>query len=52
MISNYGVVQTGYRKSQYIRLKELLRQHEIVITPGAYDVVSAQFLEKIGFPVA
>ena len=32
-------------------LREVLQQHEIVIAPGAYDAVSAQIIEKAGFPV-
>ena len=32
-------------------LKEVLQQHEIIIALGAYDTVSAQIIEKAGFPV-
>ena len=32
-------------------LREVLQQHEIVIAPGSYDAVSAQIIEKAGFPV-
>lgn len=35
-----------------MRLREVLQENEIVIAPGAYDAVSAQIIEKAGFPVA
>jgi 2-methylisocitrate lyase-like PEP mutase family enzyme len=32
-------------------LREILEREEIVIAPGAYDVVSAQVVEQAGYPV-
>jgi 2-methylisocitrate lyase-like PEP mutase family enzyme len=32
--------------------RELIETQDIIIAPGAYDVVSAQIIEKAGFPVA
>lgn len=32
-------------------LREILEREEIIIAPGAYDVVSAQIVEKAGYPV-
>jgi len=32
--------------------KALIENHEIIIAPGAYDVVSAQIIENAGFPIA
>jgi len=33
-------------------LRELIETQDIIIAPGAYDVVSAQIIEKAGFPIA
>ncbi|MFC1992770.1 oxaloacetate decarboxylase [Chloroflexota bacterium] len=33
-----------------MKLRELIAKEDIIITPGAYDVVSAQIIEKVGFP--
>ncbi len=33
-------------------LRELIETQDIIIVPGAYDVVSAQIIEKAGFPIA
>jgi len=33
-------------------LREVLNNEEIIIAPAAYDVVSAQIIEKAGFPLA
>lgn len=33
-------------------LRKLIESEEIIIAPGAYDVISAQIIEKSGFPVA
>ena len=33
-------------------LKELIETQDIIIAPGAYDVVSAQIIEQAGFPIA
>jgi 2-methylisocitrate lyase-like PEP mutase family enzyme len=35
-----------------VKLRELLDKEEIIIAPAAYDVVSAQIIERAGFPVA
>jgi len=35
-----------------MKLRELLNKEEIIIAPAAYDVVSAQIIEKAGFPLA
>jgi len=35
-----------------LRFRDLIEAHEIIIAPGAYDVVSAQIIENAGFPVA
>jgi len=32
--------------------RELIETQDIIIAPGAYDVVSAQIIEKAGFPIA
>lgn len=32
--------------------RELIQSQDIILAPGAYDVVSAQLIEKAGFPVA
>ncbi len=32
--------------------RELIEREEIIIAPAAYDVVSAQVIEKAGFPLA
>ena len=32
--------------------RELIENNEIIVAPGAYDVVSAQIIENAGFPVA
>ena len=32
--------------------RELLETQDIIVAPGAYDVVSAQIIERAGFPVA
>ena len=32
--------------------RELIENHEIIVAPGAYDVVSAQVIENAGFPIA
>ena len=34
-----------------MKLRELIEKEDIIIAPGAYDVVSAQIIEKVGFPV-
>ena len=31
--------------------RELIENHEIIVAPGAYDVVSAQIIENAGFPM-
>jgi 2-methylisocitrate lyase-like PEP mutase family enzyme len=33
-------------------LREVIENHEIIVAPGAYDVVSAQIIENAGFPIA
>jgi len=33
-------------------LRELIEIQDIIIAPGAYDVVSAQIIEMAGFPIA
>jgi len=33
-------------------LKELMETQDIIIAPGAYDVVSAQIIERAGSPLA
>ena len=33
-------------------LRELIETQDIIIVPGAYDVVSAQIIERAGFPLA
>jgi 2-methylisocitrate lyase-like PEP mutase family enzyme len=33
-------------------LRELIETQDIIIAPGAYDVVSAQIIERAGFPLA
>jgi len=35
-----------------MRFRELIEREEIIIAPAAYDVVSAQIIEKAGFPLA
>ncbi len=35
-----------------MHFRELIETQDIIIAPGAYDVVSAQIIEKAGFPVA
>ena len=35
-----------------MRFRELLDKEEIIIAPAAYDVVSAQIIEKAGFLLA
>jgi 2-methylisocitrate lyase-like PEP mutase family enzyme len=35
-----------------VGLRELLDKEEVIIAPAAYDVVSAQIIEKAGFPLA
>src|SRR5208282_6052702 len=35
-----------------MRFRELLDKEEIIIAPAAYDAVSAQIIEKAGFPLA
>lgn len=35
-----------------MKLRELLDKKEIIIAPAAYDVVSAQIIERAGFPIA
>jgi 2-methylisocitrate lyase-like PEP mutase family enzyme len=32
--------------------RELIENHEIIVAPGAYDVVSAQVIKNAGFPIA
>lgn len=33
-------------------LREVLEREEIIIAPGAYDVISAEIIERAGFPIA
>ena len=33
-------------------LREVLEREEIIIAPGAYDVISAEIIEKAGFPIS
>lgn len=35
-----------------MRFRELVDKEEVIIAPAAYDVVSAQIVEKAGFPLA
>ncbi len=34
-----------------MRLRELIESEELIVAPGAYDVISAQIIEKSGFPI-
>ena len=42
-----GVIKAGNEKSR--RLRELVRAPEILVMPGAYDVLSALLFEQLGF---
>ncbi len=35
-----------------MRLREILEREELILAPGAYDVVSAQLVERAGYPVS
>lgn len=35
-----------------MRIRELIANQDVIIVPGAYDVVSAQIIEKAEFPIA
>lgn len=34
-----------------MRFRELIESEELIVAPGAYDVISAQIIEKSGFPI-
>jgi 2-methylisocitrate lyase-like PEP mutase family enzyme len=47
-----GLVLPSDGEEHEMPFRELIETQNIIIAPGAYDVVSAQIIERAGFPVA